>query len=70
MDYESKVHCAIEDSRMMAVCTCPARAAALQGSRGLIHNHGKLFIKRDEWVHDKSRDTEKIKAVFALLVAE
>jgi hypothetical protein len=34
---------------------------------GAIHNHGKFFVKRGEWVHDKSRDAEKIEAVFASL---
>ena len=67
MDYETKVHCAIQDSRMMAVCTYPARAAALHRSRELIHNHGKIFVKRGEWVHDKSKDAKKIEAVFASL---
>ena len=67
MDYETKVHCAIQDSRMMAVCTYPARAAALHRSRELIHNHGKIFVKRGEWVHDKSRDAKKIEEVFASL---
>jgi hypothetical protein len=52
---------------MMAVCTYPAQAAALHGSRELIHNHGKIFVKRGEWVHEKSRDAEKIEAVFASL---
>jgi hypothetical protein len=67
MDYETKVHCAIQDSRIMAVCTYPARAAALHRSRELIHNHGKIFVKRGEWVHDKSKDAEKIESVFASL---
>lgn len=67
MDYESKVHCAIQDSRMMAVCTYPARAAALHRSRELIHNHGKIYVKRGEWIHDKSTDAKKIEAVFASL---
>jgi hypothetical protein len=67
MDYETKVHCAIQDSRMMAVCTYPASAAALHRSRELIHNHGRIYVKRGEWVHDKSRDAKKIEAVFALL---
>ena len=67
MDYETKVNCAIQDSRVMAVCTYPARAAALHGSRELIHNHGKIFVKRGEWVHDNSRDAKKIEAVFASL---
>jgi len=67
MDYETKVNCAIQDSRMMAVCTYPARAAALHRSRKLIHNHGKIFVKRGEWVHDNSKDAEKIEAVFASL---
>jgi hypothetical protein len=67
MDYETKVHCAIQDSRMMAVCTYPAQAAALHGSRELIHNHGKIFVKRGEWVHDNSRDAKRIEAVFASL---
>jgi len=50
MEYESKVNCAIQDSRMMAVCTYPAKAAGLHASRELIHNHGKLFVKLGEWV--------------------
>lgn len=52
MNYETKVHCAIQGSRMTAVCTYPARTAALDRSRELIHSHGKLFVKRGEWVHD------------------
>jgi hypothetical protein len=67
MDYETKVHCAIQDSRMMAVCTYPTRAAAFHQSRQLIHNHGQIFVKRGEWVHDNSRDAKKIEAVFASL---
>jgi hypothetical protein len=67
MDYETKVHCAIQASRIMAVCTYPARAAALSRCRELIHNHGKIYVKRGEWVHDNSRDAEKIEAVFASL---
>jgi MEDS: MEthanogen/methylotroph, DcmR Sensory domain len=70
MDYETKVHCAIQDSRIMAVCTYPAKAAALHGSRELIHNHGKIYIKRGEWVHDKSKDAEKIETVFASLAGQ
>ncbi len=69
MDYESKVNCAIQDSRMMAVCTYPTRALALHGSRELIHNHGRIFVKRGEWMHDKSKDAERIEAVFASLAA-
>jgi hypothetical protein len=67
MEYETKVNCAIQDSRMMAVCTYPARAAALHGSRELIHNHAKIFVKRGEWVHDNSRDAKTIEAVFTSL---
>ena len=67
MEYETKVHCAIQDSRMMAVCTYPARAASLTASRELIHNHGNIFVKRGEWVHDKSRDAKNIEAVFSSL---
>jgi hypothetical protein len=67
MEYETKVHCAIQDSRMTAVCTYPARAAALHPSRELIRNHGKLFVKRGEWVHDNSRDAKTIEAIFASL---
>lgn len=69
MDYETKVHCAIQDSRMMAVCTYPARAAALHRCRELIHNHGKIYVKRGEWVHDNSKDAKKIEAVFASLAS-
>ena len=67
MDYETKVNLAIQNSRIMAVCTYPAKAAAMCGCRELIHNHGKIFVKRGEWVHDKSKDAEKIEAVFASL---
>ena len=67
MAYETIVNLAIQDSRIMAVCTYPAKAAAMCGCRELIHNHGNIFVKRGEWVHDKSRDAEKIEAVFASL---
>lgn len=70
MDYETKVNCAIQNSRIMAVCTYPARSAALCGCRELIHNHGKIFVQRGEWVHDKSKDAEKIETVFASLAAQ
>jgi hypothetical protein len=50
MDYQTKVHCAIHDSRMMDVCTYSPRAAALHRSRKLSHNHGKIYVKRGEWV--------------------
>ena len=70
MDYETKVNLAIQNSRIMAVCTYPAQAAALCRCRELIHNHGKIFVKRGEWVHDKSKDAEKIEAVFASLAAQ
>ena len=56
MDYETKVNLAIQNARIMAVCTYPAQSAALCQCRELIHNHGKIFIKRGEWVHDKSKD--------------
>jgi hypothetical protein len=36
----------------------------------LIHNHGKSFVKRGEWVHDNSKDAQKIEAVFASLAAQ
>ena len=67
MAYETIVNLAIQNARIMAVCTYPASAAALCGCRELIHNHGNIFVKRGEWVHDKSRDAEKIEAVFASL---
>jgi hypothetical protein len=70
MDYETKVHCAIQGSRMMAVCTYPARAATLNRSRELIHNHGRIYVKRGEWVHDNSVDAQKIEAVFASLATQ
>jgi len=69
MAYETKVNLAIQNSRIMAVCTYPASAAAMCGCRELIHNHGNIFVKRGEWVHDRSRDAERIEAVFASLVA-
>jgi two-component system, sensor histidine kinase PdtaS len=67
MDYETKVDRVIQDSRIMAVCTYPAQAASMCRCRELIHNHGKIFVKRGEWVHDKSRDAEKVEAVFTSL---
>ena len=70
MDYETKVNLAIQNARIMAVCTYPAQSAALCQCRELIHNHGKIFVKRGEWVHDKSKDAEKIEAVFASLAAQ
>jgi hypothetical protein len=69
MDYETRVNLAIQNSNIMAVCTYPAHAAARGQCRELIHNHGKIFVKRGEWVHDKSREAEKIEAVFASLAA-
>lgn len=70
MDYETKVNLAIQNSRIMAVCTYPAASAAICGCRELIHNHGKIFNKRGEWVHDKSKDAERIESVFASLAAQ
>jgi hypothetical protein len=51
----------------MAVCTYPAKAAAICQCRELIHNHGNIVVQRGEWVHHKSRDAERIEAVFASL---
>ena len=70
MDYETKVNLAIQDARIMAVCTYPAQAAALCRCRELIHNHGKIFVKRGTWVHDKSEDAKKIETVFASLALQ
>ena len=67
MDYETKVNLAIQNSRIMAVCTYPSQSASLCACRELIHNHGNIFVKRGEWVHDQSRDAKKIEAVFASL---
>ena len=67
MEYETKVNLAIQNSRIMAVCTYPARAAALCRCRELIHNHGRIFVQRGEWVHDKSRDAAQIESVFLSL---
>jgi hypothetical protein len=67
MEYETKVNLAIQNSRIMAVCTYPTKSAALCRCRELIHNHGKIFVKRGEWVHDKSKDAERIESVFASL---
>jgi hypothetical protein len=54
---------------MMAVCTYPARTAALHRSRELIPNHGHIYVKRGEWVHDNSTEAKRIEAVFASLAA-
>ena len=67
MAYETIVNLAIQNSRIMAVCTYPAKSATLCGCRELIHNHGNIFVKRGAWVHDKSKDAERIEAVFASL---
>jgi hypothetical protein len=66
---EAETYKPIQNSRMMAVCTYPARAAALHRSRELIHNHGNIYVKRGEWVHDNSRDAKKIESVFASLAS-
>ena len=70
MDYETKVNLAIQNARIMAVCTYPARAAALCRCRELIHNHGRIFVKRGAWVHDKSTDAKTIETVFASLASQ
>lgn len=70
MAYETKVNLAIQSARIMAVCTYPAQAAALCACRELIHNHGKLFVKRGTWVHDKSEDAKQIEQVFAALAGQ
>jgi hypothetical protein len=70
MDYETKVNLAIENSRMMAVCTYPAHAASICQCRELIHNHGRIFVQRGQWVHDKSRGAREIESVFAALAAQ
>lgn len=69
MDYETRVNMAIQNSRIMAVCTYPAQAASVCQCRELIHNHGRIFVKRGEWVHDRSKDAQKIESVFAALAA-
>jgi hypothetical protein len=69
MDYESKVNLAIQASRIMAVCTYPAHAAGMGRCRELIHSHGNVFVQRGEWVHDKSKDAEKIESLFASVSA-
>lgn len=69
MDYETRVNMAIQNSRIMAVCTYPAKSAAMCQCRELIHNHGRIFVKRGEWVHDRSKDAQKIESMFAALAA-
>lgn len=69
MEYETKVNCAIQNARIMAVCTYPAHAASMCRCRELIHSHGRFFVKRGEWVHDRSKDAEKIEAVFTSLAS-
>ena len=70
MDYETKVNLAIQNARIMAVSTYPAKAAVQSKCRELIHNHGNIFVKRGAWVHDNSRDARKIEEVFASLAAQ
>ena len=67
MSYETKVNLAIQNARIMAVCTYPVQSAEMCGCRELIHNHGRFFVKRGEWVHDRSRDAAQIESVFASL---
>lgn len=67
MAYETKVNLAIQNARIMAVCTYPAESAAMCGCRELIHNHGHIFVKRGVWMHDRSKDAERIEAVFRSL---
>lgn len=44
-------------------------SAAMCGCRELIHNHGNIFVKRGEWVHDRSKDAARIEAMFASLAS-
>ena len=67
MNYETIVNVAIQNARIMAVCTYPVQASAMCGCRELIHNHGNIFVKRGEWVHDRSKEAANIEAVFAAL---
>jgi len=59
MNYETIVNVAIQNARIMAVCTYPVQASAMCGCRELIHNHGNIFVKRGEWVHDRSKEAAK-----------
>lgn len=70
MAYETKVNLAIQEARIMAVCTYPARSAAMCQCRELIHNHGNIFVQRGEWLHDKSRDAQRIEELFVALTAQ
>lgn len=70
MDYETKVNLAIQNSRIMAVCTYPANAAKLSPCRELIHNHGNVFVQRGHWVFDRSEDARKIETLFSSLAKE
>jgi hypothetical protein len=67
MDYEHKVNLAIQNDRIMAVCTYPHESADMPRCRELIHSHGKVFVKRGAWVHENTRDAAKVEALFASL---
>lgn len=69
MAYETQVNDIIQSSQIMAVCTYPTKSAGFHICRELIHNHGNLFVKHGEWVYDKSRDAEKVEAIFTALAS-
>lgn len=68
MEYETSVNLAIQNARMTAVCTYPAEATALCQCRELIHNHGRFFVQRGEWVHDRSRSAQMVETIFSSLL--
>ena len=54
----------------MAVCTYPGESAALGQCRELIHNHGRIFVQQGAWVHDRSKDAQRVEAIFATQTAQ
>lgn len=66
-DYESKVNCVINNSRITAVCTYPTRLATLCSAKELPHSHSKILVKRGEWIYERLKDSQEIYEIFDFL---
>lgn len=62
--YENKVTCVINNSRITAVCTYPTRLAALRPAKELSDSHSKILVKRGEWIYERLKDSQEIFEIF------
>lgn len=63
-DYENKVNCVINNSRITAVCTYPTRLASFCSAKELPHSHSKILVKRGEWIYERLKDSQEIYEIF------